>query len=137
MQAEVNAYLDGIEAPSKQEDARVLVDLFARVTGEEAIMWGRIIGFGDYETIYASGREVHCQRSGFATAKTKHSLHLMGGYCDEAAGRERAALLERLGKYKEGASCLYINKLADVDMAVLEEVIAADWAAMNRVYPPA
>ena len=100
-------------------------------------MWGSIIGFGEYRTTYASGRKVHCQRSGFATRKAKHSLHLMGGYIDEEAAAERADELSRLGKHSEGKSCLYINKLADVDMAVLEQVIAKDWAAMNRIYPPA
>ncbi|MEL7197426.1 MAG: DUF1801 domain-containing protein [Pseudomonadota bacterium] len=133
--SKIEEALDAIEPAAKRDDARVLVDLFSKVTGEEPTMWGGIFGFGDYETTYASGRKVHCQRSGFATRKAKHSLHLMGGYCDEAAGAERKALLENLGKHSEGASCLYINKLADVDIDVLEKVIEHDWATMNRVYP--
>lgn len=59
----------------------------------------------------------------------------MGGYCDDAAGKQRDALLARLGKHSTGASCLYINKLADIDVDVLESMIAADWAAMARIYP--
>jgi len=133
--AAVEAYLDGVSPAAKQVDARALVELFSKVTGQPPRMWGSIVGFGEYTTTYASGRKVHCQKSGFATRKAKHSLHLMGGYVDEVAAAERAQLLSELGKHSEGASCLYINKLADVDMAVLEEVIAKDWATMNRVYP--
>lgn len=61
----------------------------------------------------------------------------MAGYCDPQAARERAAIHKRLGKHSEGTSCLYVNTLADVDMAVLEDVVAADWRAMQRIYPPA
>ena len=59
----------------------------------------------------------------------------MGGYCDEATGQRRDELLARLGKYKTGKSCLYVNKLADVDMDVLEELLRNDWEAMARLYP--
>lgn len=133
--SDVEEALNAIEPAAKQDDARALLALFAKVTGEEPQMWSGIFGFGDYETTYASGRKVHSQRSGFATRKAKHSLHLMGGYCDEAAGTQRKAMLADLGKHTQGASCLYINKLADVDMEVLEKVIAHDWVVMNRLYP--
>ena len=132
---EVAEHLAAIEPVSKREDATTLVEMFARITGQPPKMWGSIVGFGEYRTTYASGRKVHCQRSGFATRKAKHSLHLMGGYVDKLAREERAGLLDALGKHSEGASCLYINKLADIDLAVLEEVIARDWEAINRVYP--
>lgn len=99
-------------------------------------MWGdSIIGFGEYRTTYASGRSVEWMRAGFSSRKAKHSLYLMGGYCDDLAARERAEALSRLGKYRSGKSCLYINKLADVDMDVLEDLVARDWAAMGRIYP--
>ncbi|QIQ88070.1 DUF1801 domain-containing protein [Erythrobacter sp.] len=134
----VEAFLASVEPPAKREDARALDALFRRVTGEEPVMWGAsLIGYGEYETVYASGRAVRWMRSGFSPRKAKHSLHLMAGYSDPEAARERAAILERLGKHSEGKSCLYVNKLADVDMAVLEELIAADWRAMQRIYPPA
>ncbi|MEM6858165.1 MAG: DUF1801 domain-containing protein [Pseudomonadota bacterium] len=134
--SEVADFIAEVEPKAKREDAKVLLEIFERVTGEAAKMWpGSIIGFGEYRTTYASGRKVHCQKSGFATRKAKHSLHLMGGYVDEAAGKERVQLLAALGKHSEGASCLYINKLSDVDLSVLEQVIAADWETMNRVYP--
>lgn len=99
-------------------------------------MWGpTIIGYGEYRATYASGRDVHSLRTGFSPRKAKISLFLMGGYADADTGRNRDELLARLGKHSTGASCLYVNKLADIDLAVLEEMIAADWAAMARIYP--
>ena len=135
-EASVEAFIATVEPPAKQEDARVLLELFERVTGEPARMWGdSIIGFGEYNTTYASGRNVQWMRSGFSPRKAKHSLYLMGGYCDDAASKKREAALKQLGKHSTGKSCLYINKLADVDMDVLEEMIAADWVTMQRIYP--
>ena len=135
-QIPLEEFLAQVEPPSKQADSRVLLDLFTKVTGEPGQMWGdSIIGFGAYETVYASGRKVHWMRSGFSPRKAKHSLYLMGGYCDAAAASERADILTRLGKHSQGKSCLYINKLADIDLAVLEEMIAADWETMKRIYP--
>ncbi|QFT78216.1 DUF1801 domain-containing protein [Erythrobacter sp. THAF29] len=133
----VEEFIANVEPAAKREDAKVLDALFRKVTGEEPKMWGpSIIGYGEYETTYASGRDVHWMRSGFSPRKAKHSLYLMGGYCDELAAKERAEVLSRLGKHSEGKSCLYINKLADVDLEVLEEMIAKDWATMQRIYPP-
>ena len=129
-------FLAAVEPERKREEAKVLDALFRRVTGEEPRMWGpSIIGYGSYRTTYASGRKVHWLRTGFSPRKAKHSLYLMGGYCDEATGQRRDELLARLGKYKTGKSCLYVNKLADVDMDVLEELLRNDWEGMNRRYP--
>jgi len=134
--ASVEAFLASVEPPVKRKDARALDALFRRVTGQEPVMWGAaMIGYGEYETVYASGREVRWMRTGFSPRKAKHSLHLMAGYSDTDAAKERRSLLERLGKHSEGKSCLYVVKLADVDMGVLEELVAADWRAMQRIYP--
>jgi hypothetical protein len=134
--APVEELIAALEPPSKRDDARVLLALLGKITGERARLWGdSIVGFGEYETIYASGRKVNWMRSGFSTRKAKHSLYLMAGYCDDLAAQQRAEILMRLGKHSEGKSCLYINKLADVDLGVLEEMIAADWEAMQRIYP--
>ena len=128
--------IEAVEPERKREEARVLDTLFRKVTGKQPQMWGpSIIGYGEYRTTYDSGRDVHWMRSGFSPRKAKHSLYLMGGYCDEVAGKRRDALLEKLGKYKTGKSCLYVNKLADVDMDVLEELLRNDWEAMARKYP--
>lgn len=129
-------FIDSVEPEKKREEAKVLDALFRKVTGEEPKMWGpSIIGYGEYRTTYASGRDVHWMRSGFSPRKAKHSLYLMGGYCDDVAAKRREAQLERLGKHSTGKSCLYINKLADVDLDVLEEMIREDWETMARVYP--
>ncbi len=129
-------FIEAVEPEKKREEAKVLDTLFRKVTGKKPQMWGpSIIGYGEYRTTYDSGRDVHWMRSGFSPRKAKHSLYLMGGYCDEVAGKRRDALLEKLGKYKTGKSCLYINKLADVDMDVLEELLRNDWKAMARKYP--
>ncbi len=134
--ASVEDFISAVEPSVKQDDARALLEMFERVTGEKAQMWGgSIIGFGEYRTTYDSGRDVHWMRAGFSPRKAKHSLYMMGGYCDDATAKERSADLARLGKHKTGKSCLYINKLADVDLTVLEEMIAKDWAAMKRIYP--
>ncbi|MBX7540853.1 DUF1801 domain-containing protein [Qipengyuania sphaerica] len=128
-------FIAGLEPEKKREEAKVLDALFRKVTGEKPQMWGpSIIGYGEYRTTYESGRDVHWMRSGFSPRKAKHSLYLMGGYCDEATGKRRDALLEKLGKYKTGKSCLYVNKLADVNMEVLEELLRNDWEAMARKY---
>ncbi|WP_427969990.1 DUF1801 domain-containing protein [Altererythrobacter sp.] len=129
-------FIAAVEPATKREDARKLDALFRKVTGAAPRMWGpSIIGYGEYRTTYASGRDVNWMRTGFSPRKAKHSLYLMGGYCDKAEGKRREALLGKLGKHKMGKSCLYVNKLADIDMDVLEEMIASDWAAMQRKYP--
>lgn len=99
-------------------------------------MWGpSIIGYGAYTTTYASGRKVHYLRTGFSPRKAKHTIYLMGGYCDAETGEKHADALNRLGKHARGKGCLYINKLADIDIGVLEEMVQADWEEMNRRYP--
>ncbi|MCL9981799.1 MAG: DUF1801 domain-containing protein [Erythrobacter sp.] len=132
----VEAFIDTVEPLAKREEARVLDAMFRRVTGAAPKMWGpTMIGYGEYRTTYDSGRDVHWMRSGFSPRKAKHSLYLMGGYCDDTTAAQRDGALARLGKYATGKSCLYINKLADVDLAVLEEIVAADWQTMLRLFP--
>jgi hypothetical protein len=132
----VEAFIAAVEPPAKREDALVLDALFRTVTGVLPKMWGpTIIGYGAYRTTYDSGRNVHWMRAGFSPRKAKHSLYLMGGYCDDITAGHRDAALARLGKYATGKSCLYVNKLADIDLAVLEEIVAADWQAMLRLFP--
>lgn len=129
-------FISGVEPANRRSEAQVLDALFRKVTGEAPQMWGpAMIGYGEYRTTYDSGRQVHWMRAGFSPKKAKHSLYLMGGYSDPATGADRDARLTRLGKHALGASCLYVNKLADIDLSVLEEIIAADWQAMQRLYP--
>jgi len=131
-----SAFIEAVEPEKKREDAKLLDAMFRRATAEVPKMWGpSIIGYGTYNTTYASGREVTWMRAGFSPRKAKHSLYLMGGYCDENSARRRDEQLEKLGKYSRGKSCLYINKLADVDLKILEEMIAEDWETMKQLYP--
>lgn len=110
--------------------------LFRKVTGETPRMWGpTIIGYGEYSTTYDSGRKVHSLRVGFSPRKAKHSLYLSAGCATPEDETRRAEALGRLGKFSQGTSCLYVNKLADIDLAVLEAMIADGWAASLRDLP--
>jgi len=136
--ADVAAYVAALEPERRREEAETLLALYERVTGDPAKMWGpSMIGFGSYDYTYDSGRSGTAMRSGFAPRKGKHSIYLMCGTCDDAAARQQQALLGRLGKHKMEKSCLYISRLDQVDMGVLEEIIANNFAEMNRLYPPA
>jgi len=89
------------------------------VTGEEPVMWGTsIIGFGSYHYKYTSGQEAEWFLSGFSPRKQSLTLYIMSGF------DEYEPLLAKLGKYKTGKSCLYINKLADVDQDILKDLIS-------------
>lgn len=134
--ASAEAFLSAVEPPAKRDEARVIDALFRKVTGQMPRMWGAgLIGYGEYRTTYASGRDVHWMRAGFSPRKAKHTLYLMGGYCDNRAAAGQADAMARLGKHAVGKSCLYINKLDDVDLSVLEAIIVADWQAMLRLFP--
>ena len=132
-QASVEEFIDSAESASKREDGAVLDALFRKVTGMTPEMWGpTIVGYGEYNTVYDSGRKVRCCRTGFSPRKAKHSLYLLGcGGSDE----RMEALLARLGKHSRGAGCLYVNKLADIDLEVLEEMIALGWQNSFERYP--
>lgn len=132
----VAAYVAALDHPVRRADAGILLDLYGRVTGEEPRMWGpSIIGYGRYRYKYDTGREGEMCRSGFSPRKASLVLYLMGRYCDPPTQARMDTLLARLGKHKTGKSCLYINKLADVDMAVLAEMVRIDRAYMDAHYP--
>ena len=110
-------------------DGRRLLELFATATGLAPRMWGAsIVGYGRYEYRYDSGREGAWFLTGFSPRKAALSLYIMPGY------RDLGAKLSRLGKHKTGRSCLYINKLADIDEDVLSEIIADGVAHMRANY---
>jgi hypothetical protein len=126
------SFLDSVENPARREDGKVVCALLQTITGEEPRMWGpSIIGFGSYHYKYDSGHEGTMCRLGFSPRKAQLVLYVLTGADGEA---ERLA---RLGKHKIGKSCLYINKLADVDMAVLEEIARHALDDMNARYPSA
>ena len=126
--ADVQAFIDSVADETRRNDARTICDLFEKVTGEKPVMWGTaIIGFGSSNLKYASGRELDWPVVGFSPRKANQSLYLD----THIAGYEE--LLKKLGKHKTSKACLYVNKLKDIDIAVLETLIERSWA--NRHTP--
>jgi len=127
----VDDFLDAVADPQRREDGKAVRAMMERVSGEPAVMWGpTIVGFGRYHYKYASGHEGDMARLGFSPRARELVLYLLGDF-------EHQALLDRLGKHKTGKCCLYIKRLADVDMDVLEQLTAESLAYVNRTYPPA
>lgn len=119
-----------IPNPQKQADALALLEIFAKATEDPAVVWGeKQIGFGSYHYRYASGHQGKLYAVGFAVTKTKITLYL---YLPPAALQ---AYLTKLGKAAAGKSCLYINKLADVSIPVLEEMIRQAYQEIHALYP--
>lgn len=124
--ADVRAYIDSVPDETRRRDGHALCDLFENVTGTRPEMWGpSIIGFGRRTLKYATGRELEWMVVGFSPRKANQSLYLdcnIEGYTD---------LLKTLGRHKTGKGCLYVNRLADIDMAVLETMIERCWKKGN------
>lgn len=112
------AFIDAVDSKTRREDAKALLDLMSRVTGLEPRMWGpSIVGYGRYRYSYESGREGEFLMTGFSPRKANLVIYIMPGY------RAASADLARLGKHRTGKACLYINKLADVDLDVLTKMV--------------
>lgn len=123
-------FLEAVPNAQRRDDAKKVCAMMERLSGYPPVMWGpSIVGFGSYHYKYESGREGDAGRIGFSPRSTSLVLYLVDGY----KGKE--AQLARLGKHKTGVSCLYINKLADVDESVLEEMIRDSLAYMDEKYP--
>lgn len=123
-------FLNSVEPEEKGEDGLALLELFGKVTGEKAVMWGEsIVGFGQYH--YKSERsrqEGDWLMVGFSPRKQNLTLYIMMGNKDNP-------MLKKLGKHKTSVGCLYINKLADVDMKVLTELINTSYQYMKKTHP--
>ena len=123
--ADVEAFLDAVADPQRRADCRRVLALMEAATGAPAEMWGpSIIGFGRYRYRYESGREGEWMVTGFSPRKNDLTLYIMPGF------EHHEALLAKLGKHKTGKSCLYLKRLADIDMGVLEQIVHASVAAM-------
>ncbi|MFN2108008.1 MAG: DUF1801 domain-containing protein [Candidatus Promineifilaceae bacterium] len=128
--ASVDDYLNSVEDDKKREASFKVKELMEEVTGEEARMWGEsIVGFGRYKYRYASGREGEWMITGFAPRKRNLTLYIMSGF------EEYDDLLDKLGKHSTGKSCLYINKLEDIDMDVLRELVNKSVQHMKETHP--
>ncbi len=127
--ASVSAFLKSVDHDKRREDALTLKTPMDKVTGWKAKMWGpSIVGYGKYHYKYESGREGDSLITGFSPRKQSMVVYIMPGLS------EYGDLMAKLGKYKTGRSCLYINKLEDVDMKVLETLIRKSVAFMKKKY---
>lgn len=123
-------FLMKVEHPTRRADGLALLDLFSDVSGFEPVMWGSsIIGFGRYHYKYESGREGDFLATGFSPRKANLSIYIMPGYQDYSD------IMGRLGKHKLGKSCLYVNKLADIDLDVLRELVRVGLDDLNKYWP--
>ncbi|MCY3623653.1 MAG: DUF1801 domain-containing protein [Gammaproteobacteria bacterium] len=126
----VDAFIDAVDEEHKRADCRVVARLMAEITGAEGVMWGSsIVGFGSYHYRYASGREGDFFEAGFSPRKRALTIYVMAGFA------EYEDLLARLGKYSTGKSCLYVKRLADVDLDVLREMLIRSVAYIRAKYP--
>lgn len=126
----VYEFIENIEHPRKREDAYKLLEIFEETTGSPAKMWGTsIIGFGSYHYVYPTGHEGDAPYVGFSPRKAKISLYLM------LSEDDREQLLSKLGKHTTGKACVYINKLDDIDLEVLKQLIQRSVAYLQELYP--
>ncbi|ADO75413.1 DUF1801 domain-containing protein [Stigmatella aurantiaca] len=128
--AAVDSFLDKIEPKARRDDAKAVAALMARISGAPPQMWGSsIVGFGSYHYRYDSGREGDAPRIGLSPRKAALVLYIMGGF------PRYEALLSKLGKVTTGKACVYIKKLSDIDLEVLEALITDSLAYMRKTYP--
>ena len=129
--ASVTAYLNAIEDPNRRKDCKELAKLMTRVTGCKPKMWGpSIVGFDQYHYKYASGHEGDSCIIGFSSRKTDLTIYMLAGF------RGAEGLLSKLGKHKTSKACLYVKHLDDLQLPVLEELLARSMAETRRMHPP-
>jgi len=115
-------YIDKLPSDRKKNEAIQIMDLFSKITKKQPKMWGAsIIGYGSYSYKYASGKEGTYARLSFSPRKTNLVLYVLNDFKDQKK------LLTKLGKHKTGRICLYINKLADIDLEILNEILVQSW----------
>ncbi len=120
--ASVTQFINAVENETRRKDAKTLLSMMKKLTGDKPVMWGpSIIGFGEYHYKYDSGREGDFMLVGFSPRKTNMVLYVLGSLKDDDP------LIGKLGKHKRGRSCLYVNKLDDVDLGVLEKMITKSY----------
>lgn len=123
-------FLKTIEPEQKRIDSFALLELFQKITGEKPVMWGTsIVGFGMFHyKSERSSQEGDWPLVGFSPRKQNLSLYLMSGFA------KNQQLLNKLGKYKTAVGCLYINKLSDVDLTVLSQIIEKSFLDAKKQY---
>jgi hypothetical protein len=122
----VDDYIDKIADESMRDDCHALIRMMQKVTGSPPVMWGSsIIGFGKYHYKYSSGHEGEACLAGFAPRKTNITIYAY----------PIGSLMESLGKYKSSKGCIYIKRLSDIDIQVLEKVVKASVQELRKRYP--
>jgi hypothetical protein len=122
-------YIEQLDNATRRSDALILLKWFERTTQMPPVMWGpSIVGYGRYYYQYDSGRTGESMITGFSPRKSNLSIYIMPGY------QELGEQLQLLGKHKVGKSCLYVNKLADIDLGVLEEMVQYNVDYMKSNY---
>lgn len=125
----VDDFLNSVKDEQKKADCLVLKSMMENITNTPAAMWGAsIVGFGTYHYKYESGREGDFMKVGFSPRAQNVTVYIISGF------ERYAKLMEKLGKHKTGKSCLYIKKLADVDMGILEELVKGSYEYMTKKY---
>ena len=125
----VAQFLNAIEDTQRRNDAKKVAAMMRKATGKRATLWGTsIVGFGKYHYKYDSGHEGDWALVGFSPRKRNLVVYIMPGFS------EFPGLMKKLGKYKTGKSCLYLNKLDDVDEGVLEKLIERSVKVMQKRY---
>jgi hypothetical protein len=131
----VETFLGSIQDEQRRRDAGVFLDLMKRITGESPKMWGdSMVGFGRYHYKYESGHEGDTFLTGFAPRKNEFSIYLNGTYFP-GMDAKRQHLLDRLGKHRMGKACLYVKRASDIDLEVLEELVAMGIDELRKHYP--
>ena len=127
--ASVDKFLNAVKDEKRRDDCFQVLDIMKKITKEEPIMWGpSIVGFGSYHYKYESGREGDMCITGFSPRKQNLSIYILPGFS------KFDLLMKKLGKYKTGKSCLYINKLEDIDLKVLKQLITESVKYMKKTY---
>ena len=127
--ADIEPFLAAVAPARRQEDARRLVQIFRDETGFEPRLWATMIGFGSYAYVYDTGHKGEALASGFAPRKAELVLYI------ETGGEALEALLARLGKHRQSKACLYVRKLADIDEAVLRQLIRTGLVELAKRWP--
>ncbi|MDI9867748.1 DUF1801 domain-containing protein [Flectobacillus roseus] len=119
-----------INDEAKREDSKILINLMSDVSGYDAKMWGpSIVGFGSYHYVYESGREGDAPIIAFSPRKAAFSLYVFRG------NKEESTLLPRLGKFKMEKGCIYVKKVADIDLNILSEILKDTLKLTLEQYP--
>lgn len=125
----VTEYIRTLDSSQRRADSKVIMKMMRKITGHRPVMWGdTLIGYGKYHYVYDSGREGDACLTGFSPRKQNMVIYIMPGF------KSYSALLKKLGKHKTSVSCLYFNKLADLDYQVLEKLIEKSVVEMRKRY---